>query len=614
MSNDSKYKEILNSKAKKVCVIAGPGTGKTKGILIPKTEALLKAGVSPEQILLLSFSRLSALDLENRVHAKVGASTVHSFCLSFLLSENNHDIRNRLESLVFDFEEDSLICDLKIEFPAVHKLDLKRMLKGYKAGGATAQQDTALEHDDEERKFKYAVMNWLKEHRATLLGEIMYSGLELVKHLGHTELLAKIKYILVDEYQDLNKLEQEFVNKLAEGTELLLAVGDPDQSIYSFKFAHPDGILEFKEAAEAHSIDYCARCGKKIVALANQLLLQAAPNRKNLPKSLPECHDGEVSLVRPFDSQAEEFQYAFELIVKRLRKGAKPEEILVLVPRKGLADQFLRSLDETKIGLLKELGASVKLASKSGFSQDERRSVLLFSLAAHPASLLHMRTYLGLDDGERFAAEFAEGKQKYGSLEKFIGNANPEDFSAKKIRLRRLCKGIEDLKATIKGFEQKAIPEIIDMLFPKDNEDLSWINDALAALKEDGDSIAALHRKFTDYVRSAPNKPGIIRVMTLGLSKGLDAEHVVIMGASSGNIPGENYSDYLSDEECVAEQRRLLYVGMTRAKKSLTITWSRYIPYGQSQTQQTQHAGVRRRAGEEPHVKLTLCEFLQGLG
>jgi DNA helicase-2/ATP-dependent DNA helicase PcrA len=102
--------------------------------------------------------------------------------------------------------------------------------------------------------------------------------------------------------------------------------------------------------------------------------------------------------------------------------------------------------------------------------------------------------------------------------------------------------------------------------------------------------------------------------MTLGLSKGLDAQHVLIMGASSGNIPGENYSDYLSDEEFVAEQRRLLYVGMTRAKKSLTITWSRYIPYGQSQTQQTQHAGVRRRAGEEPLVKLTLCEFLQGLG
>src|ERR1700730_8326910 len=116
------------------------------------------------------------------------------------------------------------------------------MLKAYKAGWATAQQDTVLEHDDGERRFKYAIMDWLKEHRAALLGEIMYSGLELIKQLGRTELLAKFRYILVDEYQDLNKLEQEFVNKLADGAELLMAVGDPDQSIYSFKFAHPDGI------------------------------------------------------------------------------------------------------------------------------------------------------------------------------------------------------------------------------------------------------------------------------------------------------------------------------------------------------------------------------------
>jgi superfamily I DNA/RNA helicase len=613
MSNEAKYKEILNSKAKRICVIAGPGTGKTKGVLIPKTETLLKSGAPPEQILLLSFSRLSALDLKNRVHAKVGASTVHSFCLSFLLSENNHDIRSRLESLVFDFEEQSLICDLKIQFPTVHKNELKQMLKEYKAGWATAQQDSALEHNNDERKFKYAVMNWLKEHRAALLGEIMYSGLELIKHLGRTEFLAKIQYILVDEYQDLNKLEQEFVNKLAEGTELLIAVGDPDQSIYSFKFAHPDGILEFKKASEAHFIEYCARCAKKIVALANQLLLQAMPGRTHLPKSLPECSDGEVNLLRPFENQDQEFQYVFESIAKKLTSGVKPEEILALVPRKGLADQFLKSIDEKKEQVLKSLGASIKLASKSGFSQDERRSVLLFSLAAHPDSLLHMRTYLGLGDDDSFAAEFAEGKEKYGGLEKFIEGANPDDFPSKKLRVRRLCAGIQGLKATIKELEQKNIDEIIDTFFPKDKEALAWINDALRALKEEGDRLETLHRKFTDYVRSAPNKPGIIRVMTLGLSKGLDAEHVFIMSASSGNIPGENYSDHLSDEEFVAEQRRLLYVGMTRAKKSLTITWSRYIPFGQSQTQQTQHTGVRRKAGEEPHVKLTICEFLQGL-
>src|SRR5262249_9612392 len=121
MSNDAKYKAIRESKAKRICVIAGPGTGKTKGVLVPKAEALLAQGARPEEILLLSFSRLSALDLKRRVPGKVGATTVHSFCLAFLLSENNHDIRERIESLVFDFEEDALICDLKLTFPKINK-------------------------------------------------------------------------------------------------------------------------------------------------------------------------------------------------------------------------------------------------------------------------------------------------------------------------------------------------------------------------------------------------------------------------------------------------------------------------------------------------------------
>jgi superfamily I DNA/RNA helicase len=175
MGNESQYKKILESKAKKICVIAGPGTGKTKGVLIPKTEALIASKIPPEQILLLSFSRLSALDLKNRVHAKIVASTVHSFCLAFLLSENSHGIRDRLESLVFDFEEDSLICDLKLIFPTIHKTDLKGMLKAYKAGWATAQQDTVLEHDDEERRFKYAVLDWLKEHRAAAYAHLSWN-------------------------------------------------------------------------------------------------------------------------------------------------------------------------------------------------------------------------------------------------------------------------------------------------------------------------------------------------------------------------------------------------------------------------------------------------------
>ncbi|HAT8202584.1 TPA: AAA family ATPase, partial [Legionella pneumophila] len=120
--NENEFNNILNTNAQKVCVIAGPGSGKTKGVLIPKAKRIINdPSVNPENVLLLSFSRLSALDLKCRITENEGkktprASTLHSFCLSFLLSEDNHDIRKRIDSILLDFEKDILISDLKTTF------------------------------------------------------------------------------------------------------------------------------------------------------------------------------------------------------------------------------------------------------------------------------------------------------------------------------------------------------------------------------------------------------------------------------------------------------------------------------------------------------------------
>jgi superfamily I DNA/RNA helicase len=175
-----------------------------------------------------------------------------------------------------------------------------------------------------------------------------------------------------------------------------------------------------------------------------------------------------------------------------------------------------------------------------------------------------------------------------------------------------LCENMAHLKEILRAYQDKPLGEVIDSLFPVDNPELAWVNEVLVALKEDDDAVATLYRKFSDFVRSSVQKPGVIRVMTLGMSKGLDAEHVFILGASSGNIPGKNRNERLSNIQFINEHRRLLYVGITRAKLSITITWSRTISYRQSQTHQTGHVGVRRRRGSEAEVRLTVCEFLQG--
>lgn len=339
------FKNILDSNSKMICVIAAPGSGKTSRILIPKTSELLaNPEVESKEILLLTFSRLSALGLKNKVEAMKRvprAATVHSLCLSFLLSEDNHEIRKRVESILLEFEKEDLLSNFKLVFPQKHKRQLKKELEQFSAGWATKPHDQLFEETEERRKFKAAIINWLSEHEAAMMEEIVYYAVDLAKKLRMSQFIDNPQYILVDEYQDLNQLEQEFIEILAVNSKLLLVVGDPDQSIYSFKFAHPEGIRGFAKRAdvEQHRCSVTIRCPRRVVAVANQLLQQVEPGRTNFVKSLPNAAQGEVHFVQK-KKQEEEFGYILSSVSGRIKTGASAQSIIVLTPRRKLGTDF----------------------------------------------------------------------------------------------------------------------------------------------------------------------------------------------------------------------------------------------------------------------------------
>jgi len=179
----------VTSNSRRICVIAAPGSGKTTQILVPKAASILeRQGVDPTDVLLLTFSRVSAIDLRTKVRALARSprsSTVHSFALSFLLSENNHDIRNRVDAILLDFQKAVLLADLKLIFPRVHLKVLERQLEEFSAGWAIQPHDDVFEEDDERRRFKAAVVNWLAEHEAAMMEEIIYHATDLVRQLGN---------------------------------------------------------------------------------------------------------------------------------------------------------------------------------------------------------------------------------------------------------------------------------------------------------------------------------------------------------------------------------------------------------------------------------------------
>lgn len=610
--NIAKCKEIINSKARKICVIAGPGSGKTKCLLIPKVKQVIENhSIDPDDVLVISFSRLSAQDLRERVKKEIEraprASTLHSICLSFLLSEDNHDIRKRIETIVMDFEKQVMLSDLRIQFPQIRKNELRRMLNEFSAGWAVQPHDDVFNEDEKQREFKLAVLNWLNEHEAAMMEEIVYNAVDLAKKVK-SDFIEKPQYIFVDEYQDLNKLEQEFVNLLGEKSKLVFVVGDPDQSIYSFKYAYPAGIksLMEDESVEVHKLEYSLRCGKKIIDIANQLLKLANPERKDLLKPLPTADNGKVTLKQT-DKQNDEFSFVLNDIIGKVNNGVDPKEIIVLVPRKKLGMDFVKYTREQQ--LPKNL--SFQFVFKDKFSEAEQKKILRLGIIANPRSVLRVRSYVGLEDRDNYANEFAKLKNKYGNIREAIQNAKEEDFNKRQSKLRKVCVLLQDVRQFIKQHEEiEDVDAILDEIFPRDDEECVDIRDILTKLREDDDTIQTLYSKFLDHSQTLEARGNVVRVMTLIASKGLDAEHVYIMGCNDGNIPGNKRFVHLTDYEHKQEQKRLLFVGVTRAKKSLTITWSRHIPFSQSRRHYTDSVRVITIDGER-YSQVGLSEFLQ---
>jgi DNA helicase-2/ATP-dependent DNA helicase PcrA len=611
------FDRILQSSANKICVIAAPGSGKTSRALIPKVaQVLADPTIDPKNVLLLTFSRLSAKDLKERASTMdraPRASTVHSLCLAFLLSENSHGMRTRVESIVLDFEKDALLSDLKLIFPRKTKPQLKKMLDAFSVGWATRPHDEVFEEDGEKRDFKAAIVSWLSEHEAAMMEEIVYGAVNLARQLGTAEFIQAPQHIFIDEYQDLNRLEQEFINLLAAESRLLFIVGDPDQSIYSFKYSYPNGIRDYATMpnVEAYSSHKTGRCPRKVVAIANQLLLQANPGRTQLLESMRD-DDGEVRFVQK-ENQDEEFAYILRSVAERLSAGATPQNIIVLVPKKPLGVQFVEyaNTNRERIGVQSEI--HFKFDAKVKLTEIEQERVLLFGLAVKPDSLLHIRGYLALGDSSANAVEIKMLKNKYGNLARVLELANPEDFTRTHRRVRALCERIIELRAILNSArDENTVDAVIDRLFSTDNESIRAIRTIIDELREEDDTLNTLYSKLIDHMRTIPTSSTDIRVMTLMGSKGLEAEHVYILGCNAGNLPGSNRS-HLSEHEHKEEQRRLLFVGVTRASKSLTISWARHIPFMQSMRHHTQGLRAIHRRGQPAQMIMGLSEFLQDL-
>ena len=246
------------------------------------------------------------------------------------------------------FEVEPLLEDLDGHFGNKHAR--RRRLDAYLAGWARLQHEQPGQAVDPlDVEFAQALVAWLRNHEAMLIGEaipLLYGYLNLNPHAPERN---EFTHILVDEFQDLNRAEQEVIELLGANGEICV-IGDDDQSVYSFKYAHPAGIRDWGPAcnAEDHQIAECRRCPTRIVAMANSLI---AHNVDREPRVLGPRADNGVGLVRirQFQTVDAEAQAIVADIQAHIAAGAQPGDIIVLSQRRTFASPIYTLLRQQNV-------------------------------------------------------------------------------------------------------------------------------------------------------------------------------------------------------------------------------------------------------------------------
>ena len=261
-------------------VLAGPGTGKTF-TLIRRVARLLEEYVPPKSILVTTFTRTAAGDLKRELESmnvpgasSVHSTTVHALCFRILSRQHILEITGRVPRPLLEFEKRFLLEDLK-HMTSRNIRDLRKRLLAFAAAWARDQRDKpGWPNKPFDKVFESKLQAWLKFHKAMLIEELVPEALRFLRSNPESSERNAFSHVLVDEYQDLNVSEQEFIRYISESAKLTI-IGDEDQSIYSFKHAHPEGIANFHDGyseTQDETLDVCRRCPENIVELANQLI------------------------------------------------------------------------------------------------------------------------------------------------------------------------------------------------------------------------------------------------------------------------------------------------------------------------------------------------------
>lgn len=596
-------------------ILAGAGSGKTR-VIIARTAYMLAQGILPEHILAVTFTNKAAMEMRERlagmvaedVAKKVTMSTFHALCVRILRQDIQALGYKKNFSIYDEGDQMGLIKKIITRVSARdEKLDphvaKNAISKAKNAGWAAPEDDKTL------LGAVFARYNAdLKTLNAVDFDDLLLLTVKLLNEHGEVRerWQRRFRYLMVDEFQDTNRLQLDLVALLAgsreEGARPNVAVvGDDDQSIYGWRGAEVTNILEF----EAHfpnptviKLEQNYRSTNFILGTANSLIKN---NPRRRPKKLWSAQQGgeKVRIVAMPDDRQEAQFITEEINARKTAEGKKWEDFAVLFRMNAQS----RLVEEN----FRRLRVPYRIiGGKSFFDRREIKDVL-----AYASCLLNVDDDVALLRIINTPARGISDTTVEKAVEWSIHAHTPvfaalrsEEFLA--TLTTRTSAAIEKFTTFLDDYETKMTeplsnqPAILRILIAESGylADLQrtcktpeeWldrergVNELLTSFEQfEGRSDKGL-RGFLDEMMLRQEREedkeedtAGVTLITLHASKGLEFPHVYLMGVEEGVLP----HDRSKVEGTVDEERRLLYVGITRARETLALTWCRQrIKYG----------------------------------
>jgi DNA helicase-2/ATP-dependent DNA helicase PcrA len=596
-------------------LLAGPGTGKTLSLTRRILYLIEKLEISPNQITALTFTRAATAELKERVKKALGddddipnISTLHSFSLKTILKNPSKTRLPQPIRIADDFEERYIIEEEIKEIIKAKKIkDVKDLFNRLSADW----EELSVDNDLWEKNFPNPqFLGAWDEHRRiygyTLRSELVYQ-LKLALEEEDLDLGYPMSHLLVDEYQDLNPCDLAIIKYLTDiGAELYCA-GDDDQSIYGFRRASPEGIRKFPQEykpSKSLELNTCMRCDKEILDFSMHVARQDPRREEKFLKCREKSEKGEVQILR-FNNhvnEAEGIAILCEWLINFKHIDTSKILILIRSDRKGIFSKVI-------YGALHDRHIPVQIASNPLASLDTpegRQFICFLHLLINRQDHLAWRVLLQLRKngiGDLTLKRLYDLARMHNitfsdSIDMVMNDPNLVQKNGKLIQ-----KDISEINSILDPVELNSIEDISNFIQDFANkiiEDKKIRTNIISLFQRIIDltgetNLEKLLRAINISIGNEEQdiQKDNVSIMTMHQAKGLSADAVFIAAAEDEYIPGR--TDNIGDE------RRLLYVSLTRARHYLFITHSNI------RTGQQMHSG---RESGQPRRRLS--RFLTG--